>query len=264
MATDWDRSRRKAEATKRKWDQRIVEMQQQIAALVEKVPRGYIGGVDYHEGSLSDQIIQEQVRLGLREDNREGLSIGQKAMLRDAGQQLLNKRQYSDAVIGQDGHPYRRGMGGAWVDISKYPDLPTTDDFEATEKMERRLGKTLKTLWPQYYAQYVLDDPADVQLAVTALFQSGMTPHDLEAIASDPNALREAFGHIHDATVEINWRREQASNGNGQPEPDNRAVGLNDGSRAGGGTAYKPQEPEQLGSVSADLVVLQRKSGHRR
>ena len=265
---DWQKSQRKARAQRDKWERNLDEQRKQLINRIGSLARGSLGS-DYAD-TLSDQLIEGQVAMGLREDNREGLSVGQKNILYEAGDKVLTGRaatqqRYSNAVW-RDGRPYQKGAGGAWVDVSSHPDLTTHDDLEAFEKMERRLGKTLNTLWPQYYSQYIHDDPADVQRAVTALFQNGLTQHDLEAIADDPNALSAAFENIHLAAEDVSYLR-RSGGGNHVMQPDDNGPAVvtdNFASRAGGKPAQSGPQSEQLGSISSDLVAFQRKSGLRR
>ncbi|WP_157783898.1 hypothetical protein [Sinorhizobium fredii] len=239
--------------------------------MIEGLPRGSLGGADSNPASLSDSITNWQIENGIREpETREGLSIGQKQMLYNAGIEALNKPEYPEGTVWQGGIPWVRGlMANTWV--PSRPLIRDMSDFAAEEREAKEWQKASTSLWSNYRVRFPQDDSATVGTAIKALQQAGgMGLADLNAIAEDPVGREAAFARIHEAV----WQIEQHGSASGyeaDDEDDDYADVLGGSvQRSGTGThqRYEADTGHQgrhpAGSLSAALEATQKKMGIRK
>lgn len=254
------------------------KQQEDLVRQINALRRGDLPA-DYAEDSLADDITQWQVTQGLVDDSdREGLSIGQKKMLFDAGMKHANPDEYAEGTVwGPDGIAYQPGMmPGTWEPAR--PIIRDVDDFKMADREARSWQQASASLWAQYRVFHPEDDAATVQQAVQALRQAGnMSLSDLNAIANDPESRSAAFARIHEAVYQLERYAPNPADYAGDDEPA-YVLGGSVGRGTGTGTSEEwhrgyqkgmparrssddPKHP--AGSLSGDMEAMQRKMGLR-
>jgi hypothetical protein len=91
---------RRHDELRRRYAEHRQQQEDNLLRQINTLRRGSLPA-DYNDDSLSDQLTQFQVTQGLVDDSdREGLSIGQKKMLFDAGMKHANPDEYAEGTGG--------------------------------------------------------------------------------------------------------------------------------------------------------------------
>ncbi|AUX77823.1 hypothetical protein [Sinorhizobium fredii] len=258
------RQERDEELRKRYHDHHEAQ-RQALLQMINSLPKEALPA-EYNNASLSDQIEEWQVANGvIAKPERQGLSIGNRKALFDAGMQAISRDEYPEGTVWDlSGVPWMPGPLGTMIPAR--PNIKDRHDWAKAEKEDKEYTRHAERLYPLYRTVFPDDDPDTVAAAVGALTShAGFSLSDLNAIAEDPTARYAAFAQIHSVAEKIAYDR-QSGGGYDDDDDDMRTGGFFGGGSSGaggnsGGGARAAKSDDRPTPVSDYVNEFQRKAG---